>query len=136
MSFHTCKCLYLDQMSSIKINLAPNPVCRKNIARKATPGSITHHKLHIKTKFLQECFRRSLFCSSSSFITLEPFLTLTPLLPSPFQTVPQFNYAEDDTTYERSCPHNSEIFPSSFVDNIRSPLKNMVENLCPKPKGK
>jgi len=41
----------------------------------------------------------------------------------------------DDYTADYTCPSSSHLFKSNmdFAHHVRSPLKNMVQQLCPKP---
>ena len=52
------------------------------------------------------------------------------------QSVMYFNYEEDDKLFERSCPNSNYLFHGNvnFAQNLRSPLKNYVDRLCPKAK--
>ena len=43
---------------------------------------------------------------------------------------------DDDGDYERSCPNTNHMFKGNknFAQNLRIPLKNFVDRVCPRPR--
>ena len=54
--------------------------------------------------------------------------------------VPAHVYEDEEAEgrYLRSCPNTNHLFPgnANYAHSIRSPLKNMVESVCPRPKSR
>ncbi len=54
--------------------------------------------------------------------------------------VPAHVYVDEeaDGRFLRSCPNTNHLFPgnANYAHSIRSPLKNMVESVCPRPKNR